>query len=40
VKALIKLGADSELLNNKGETALSLAEENNYCEILKVLKSN
>ena len=39
VKCLIENGADVNIKNNEGKTALDLAEENGYKEIVEILKS-
>ena len=38
VKTLLKLGADPAIRDNRGLTALLIAEENNFSEIIKLLK--
>ena len=39
VKCLIENGADVNIKDNEGKTALDLAEENGYKEIVEILKS-
>ena len=38
VKTLLELGADATIRDNRGLTALMIAEENNFDEIIKLLK--
>ena len=38
VKTLLELGADPAIKDNRGLTALMIAEENNFGEIIKLLK--
>ena len=38
VDALLKLGADPTIRDNRGLTALMIAKENNYSAIIKLLK--
>ena len=38
VKILLQLGADKSLRDNRGLTALMIAKENNFKEIIKLLE--